>query len=184
MRWEALFRDLEGQLESADRADLASEVADRTRWEFAQLALADRLATAVGADLVVGLAVGEPLRGRLERVGPDWALLSVPGQPDAVVALAAVESLTGLPGLPLSSAPAGAVAGRLDLALALRVLARDRAPVRLSLRNGSTVVGTIDRVGADHVDVAEHALDEVRRTSEVRAVRTIPMAGIVVVRAG
>ena len=184
MRWEALFRDLEGQLESADQSDLAGEVADRTRWEVARVALAERLATAVGADLVVGLAAGEQVRGRLERVGPDWALFSVPGQPDAVVPLGAVESVTGLPGVPLSSAPGGAVTGRLDLALALRTLARDRAPVRLRLRSGGTVVGTIDRVGADYVEIAEHALDEARRAGEVRAVRTVAMTALVVVRAG
>ena len=49
VRWDELFRDLEGQVAAVEAADLAAEVADRTRRESALLTLADRARGSVGA---------------------------------------------------------------------------------------------------------------------------------------
>jgi len=50
---------------------------------------------------------------------------------------------------------------------------------------GSTaeVIGTIDRVGADFIEVAVHAAWEPRRAAAVRSVALVPLDAIVLVRA-
>jgi len=189
-RWEALFRDLEAQFEAAEAAELVAEVADRTRREIALVRLGDRLRAAVGADLTMSLSGGEVLRGTLVTAGPDWVLLGAGagpgGTPDArdtVVVLAAVQSVTGLGARFLPPQAEGRIAARLDVRHALRALARARVAVRVLLRDGAVVVGTLDRIGADHLDLAEHDPGEARRPGAVRRVRTVPLAALSAVRA-
>ena len=64
---------------------------------------------------------------------------------------------------------AGPVESRLTCARAAGI-ARDRSAARLHLVDGSDLDATLDRVGADFVEVAAHAPGEVRRRSEVRDV--------------
>lgn len=182
MRWESLFADLEGELAAADAAALDLEVRDRTRREVARLTLVDRLRPAVGLPVAVTVAGAGVLRGRLARVGPDWLLIEGPAGADVVVALAAVLGVTGLGAHSTTPGTAGAVASRLGLGYALRGLASRRVAVSVALVDGSTCAGTLDRVGADLVELAEHPPGEPRRTAEVRAVRAVPFAAIAVVR--
>ena len=56
--------------------------------------------------------------------------------------------------------------------------------MRLVLVDGSVLPGTIDRVGADHLDLAEHGRGELRRAAAVRQVRLVPLAALVAVRSG
>jgi len=76
----------------------------------------------------------------------------------------------------------GKVAARLDLGYALRGIARDRSAVSLVLVDGSTCAGTIDRVGADFIEVAEHPAAEARRAEAVIGVRTVPRTALAIVR--
>ncbi len=181
MRWERLFEDLEAQLSAAERAELAGEVADRTRREVARLRLVDRLRSAIGHPLSVSLRAGEPVSGRLSGVGPDWLLLEITGGREALVMLAALTGIHGLGARSAAPGSEGRVAARLGLRYALGGIARDRAPVALTLLDATTLTGTLDRVGADFVELAEHPLDEPRRRGDVLDVRTIPMGGISVV---
>jgi hypothetical protein len=104
------------------------------------------------------------------------------GAREVLVPLAAVLGVTGLGAATEAPGSEGEVGRRLDLRWALRGLVRSRSGVTLVLRDGSAVTGTLDRVGADHVDLAEHAHGEARRSTEVRQVRLVPLAAITLLR--
>ena len=181
MRWRDLFDDLEAQLEAAHAAELSAEVAERARREVALARLVDRLRPCLGSDLAVQVWGSGVVRGRLGDCGPDWLLVEEGGQRQVLVALSAVLGLTGV-GSRVAPSEDGAVARRLDLRWALRGLTRSRAGVCLVLTDGSSVSGTLDRVGADHLDLAEHGLGEARRAGAVRSVRLVPLPALALVR--
>lgn len=181
MRWQGLFDDLEAQFDAAQAAEVAGEVAERTRRETALLRLVDRLRAAEGAEVAVTLPGAGVLRGRLLDAGADWLLMEESGLREVLVPLAAVLGVTGLGGR--SAVPDDSpVAKRLDLRWALRGLARSRTGVALALLDGSVVTGTLDRVGADHLDLAEHGQGEARRAAAVRQVRLVPLAALALIR--
>lgn len=191
MRWEDLFRDLEAQLEAAETAELATEVAELRRVETARLRLVDRFRAAEGQRVVILVRGGSTVEGRLAGVGSDWVLVDAPGGGGsgvggaagaALVPAAAVVSVQGLSARSTSPGSEGQVASRLGLAHALRGVARDRSEVSVALVDGSALAGTVDRVGADFVELAEHPVGEPRRRGDVRRVRTVPFAAIAVVR--
>jgi hypothetical protein len=80
----------------------------------------------------------------------------------------------------LRPAPAPAVR-RYQFALALRELARRREPVRVQLVDGTAVSGTIEAVGSDYLELAEHDPAEARRRAAVRARRFIGFAAVAAV---
>ena len=184
MRWDDLFRDLEAQLEAAASAEQDAEVADRSRREAALLGLVDRARAAVGHPVVVRVLGAGPVDGTLTDVGSQWLLLADPAGREALVPLAAVVSVAGLRAWSGTPGSPGQVFVRLGLGSALRGIARDRAAVQAWLIDGSTVSGTVDRVGADFVEISEHATGELRRSGEVTGVRTVPFAGLALVRSG
>lgn len=181
MRWRALFEDLEAQFDAAQAAELVGEVAERFRRESALLRLADRLRAAQGAPVAVALPGAGVVRGQVLDAGVDWLLLEESGAREVLVPLAAVLGVTGLG--PRSAPPdESPVARRLDLRWALRGLARSRTGLALGLVDGSRVTGTLDRVAADHLDLAEHGLGEARRTGAVRQVRLVPLSALALLR--
>jgi hypothetical protein len=174
MRWERLFDDLEAQAEADERAGFEAELGDLVRAERGALTLADRLRAHVGCDLTWSLADGELLHGELLELGADWVLLRPPGA-DVVLPLAEV---IGIGGLSRSAVAETGLRRSLRLTLVLRGLARDRSAVVVFLPSGARLTGTIDRVGADHVDLAVHDLDQPRRAWTVSAVRCVPIAAV------
>lgn len=182
MRWDELFGDLEGRLEAAAAAETAAEVSDRLRRELALVGLVDRLRPLRGAR--VGLAVrgvGD-VRGVLREVGSTWLLLDEGPDHEVLVPCTAVLSVSGLTRASAVPGDEGRVVRRFGLSHVLRGLARDRSPVVITLVDGRTVSGTIDRVGADFIELAEHGLGEARRAREVHRVQAVAQAAIGVVR--
>src|SRR5438309_7889 len=184
VRWDRLFADLDAQLAAADAAELAGEVSDRTRREVSRLHLADRARYAIGAQVSVGLDAAGTASGRLEREGPGWWLLTGAAGIDQLVCTDAIAWVCGLPALSAAPGAQSVVEARLGLNYALRGIARDRSPVTVVLRDASSCAGTIDRVGADFLDLAEHAPGEPRRAGAVRSARSIALSAIAVVRSG
>ena len=181
-RWEGLFADLAAQAEAEERAELDAEVRDRTRREGG---LAAHRGPAPGRRRLHPRRARPRRRrvsGRLLDAGPDWLLLEEAGARDALV--------------PLGAGPGGAAgsarAAELGTGRARRparpALGPARAgprpaPLQVLLRDGAALTGTLDRVGADHVELAEHDAGEARRAG-VRAQRAAGAAhGLAVLRA-
>jgi hypothetical protein len=178
VRWDALFDDLEAQLDREAAVELAAEVAERSRAAWAATALADRVRAHVGAPVRLLLDGGHRVDGTCTDAATEWLAVDE-GASAALVPLAAVTAVSGL-GRPVAP-PAGQVLRRLGLGHALRALARDRAGVRLVTSAGE-LTGTVDRVAADHLDLAEHPAGEARRPDVVRSVLAVPFSALRVVR--
>jgi hypothetical protein len=182
VRWDAVFADLEAQAEALEIAERAAEVQDRVRAEVGELTVVDRLRPAVGTVRRLRTVDGLVCAGTLARVGPDWVLLEQDGDRELLVCLAAV---TGISGLGRQSAVPNSmdvVSSRLRLWFVLRRIARDRSPVSVRLADATALAATIDRVGADFVEVAVHPPGEARRVAAVRDVLVVPMTALVSVR--
>jgi hypothetical protein len=182
MRWERLFEDLEARLDEQERASLEGDVIDLIRAERGQITLADRLRAHVGESLTWSLGVGaasteeSSLEGELIDIGADWALVRA-GRGEMLLRLAALQSVVGL-SRAVAPEP-GEVARRLRITTILRRLAQDRATVSIRLATGERLEGTIDRVGADHLDLAVHPLDVARRPGRVIKVCSVLIQAIV-----
>ncbi|WP_395725197.1 hypothetical protein [Nakamurella sp.] len=193
MRWDRLFAELEGRFDQLADEQEAAERADRERVAIGAVTAIERLAGALNQQVRIGVTGGAVVAGALRAVGPDWLLVVEGGQRDCVVpwrAVAVVQGVTATTG----AAPSG-LDLRLDLRRALRGLARDRAPVQVALAGwtgggppatgggSGELIGTIDRVGADFIEVALHAAWEPRRAGAVRSVALVPLASVLLVRA-
>ncbi len=180
MRWQELFADLEAEASSLQRLDEGREIADRTRGELAQVGLLNRLRASVGGRLTVRVAGTGELTGRLERVGADWILIT--STDEVVIALSALMAVADLSSAAVSDSGVGVIASRLRLTSVLRAVARDRSAVRITMVDGSGLVGTLDRVGADFVDLAVHSLEEAPRPQHVRSRATVALASMAFLR--
>jgi hypothetical protein len=181
VRWDDLFADLEAQLEHNDDAELWAEVADRSRRELAAIALLDRACAHLGVELQLGVAGVGPVRGRLADAAEQWLLVEERPGHAVLVPVRACLWVVGL-GRGVEVPPGQSMRRRLGLGSALRSLAQQRLPLHLVLTDGSQVTGTIDRVHADHLDLAEHPADEPRRRGVVLGVRAVCFEAIAIVR--
>lgn len=182
-RWDQLVADLSARAEELDRQRRSGEVAERLRHEVGRLTAVDRLRTAAGGVIAVACEGDLTVRGVLVRVASDALLIQESAHRECLVPWARVLSIGGVPGL--FAVPADSpIADRLGLRVLLRAIARDRSAVQVVLRDGSMLAGTIDRVGADFLELAEHAAAEPRRRGAVRQVVIVPLGGLVAVRRG
>jgi hypothetical protein len=147
----AFLDDLEQQAQALYDADRASELADRSRSEYAAVTLVSRLMASVDEEVSLDVLGIGAVAGRLRRVGPDWCLVHGVAQ-DWVVRLAAVK---GVEGASVRSVPevAWSPVSRLGLGSALRRLADAAADCRLHAIDGTVYDGRLARVGADFAEV-------------------------------
>jgi hypothetical protein len=183
MRWQQLFADLQAQFDEEALAVERGELASRARAEIGAVRLVQRLQGAVGCSLSLAVQGAGQVGGVLVELGADWLLLHGDGGRQYLVAARAVRAVSGLGRATAAPEPEGVVRVRMDLRRALRGLARDRAPVQVVLDDGGVLTGTVDRVGADYVELAEHAADVPRRAEAVWGVHAVVIAAVAVVRA-
>ena len=193
MRWDHLFDDLEGQLErelTAEEQDLGIE---EERLRLGRLSVRDRVAALHEAGHPIGLTLttGERLVADVDTLGRDWFSATVAEgavrSARCLVPLASIASLVLAPGqvepslVPVRDARAEAsLSMRLGLPFVLRDLCRRRWALDLVV-GATTLHGTIDRVGRDHLDLAMHEPGSARRNTAVREVRVVPLKEIVLV---
>lgn len=188
MRWEDLFADLDARFEELADEQMWAELADRQRVAIGQTRMMQRFAGAIGVGVRVRTAAGQVVSGRMAQVGPDWLLLDQAAGRELLIAtrwITAVEGVVRATALPPSD-----VERRIDLRLTLRGIARDRSPVTVTVPGasagqpdtGTELAGTIDRVGRDFVELAQHAPWEPRRSADVRSVALVPLDAVILVR--
>jgi hypothetical protein len=182
MRWQQLFDDLQSQFEAEEAAAERAESASRARAEVGAVRLVERLAGAHGFPVGLGLGGAGQVAGVLAGIGPDWVLIEDDQGREQLVALVAVRTVAGLGRRTAAPERAGTVRARLDLRWALRGRVRDRSAVQLVLDDGATLTGTLDRVGADYVELAVHPADAPRRSESVQEVRAVVIGAVAVVR--
>jgi hypothetical protein len=155
VQWQLLFDDLESQFAAAQAEQARAVRSDLVRAERATVRLADRLRASVGLPLrvQVGDLAAERdavVDGDLVDAGEGWLLVADLRFRQTLVPLAAVKAVAGL--APHVAPPEGPMRRGLGLTHALRALARDRVEVQVCTAE-RTLVGRIDHVGADHMDV-------------------------------
>jgi len=197
MRWDDLFDDLESQLEQELGAEEGDLLAEEERLRLGRLTLRDRLIAMSRAgdgtpdQLKLAMRDGSVVTVAVGSIGRDWLVGELVGarRGSCVVPLAAVAAL-----LPSSEQlarsmtvePAGespvSLSARLGLAFVLRDLCRRRAAVDVSTASSERLHGTIDRVGRDHLDLAEHEPGVPRRAASVGRIRILPFGELHLVR--
>ena len=193
MRWDRFFDDLEGQLASEWEAERAALDTEAERLRLSRVALHERLSLLTGRDaaatvISVELSDDTTLRATVTGIGADWvALHPAEGRPGAVVVRFAGIVGIGMPHHDLlrSARPApsrSALAERLTFGFVLRDLVRRRAGVAVHLTTGRVLTGTIDRAGADHLDLALHDPGTPRRADAIAGHRIVPFSAVAWVR--
>jgi hypothetical protein len=142
-RWDALFADLEGELDGEQARDLDAEVRDRAQVEHARLTLADRLTAQAGTHVAVTTNGAGVLRGRLTGAARDWLMVG-----DTLVPRLAILGVSGLGDG--ATEPEGRPRAPRTIAAVLRGM---EGPVTCVFTDGRTVTATVERVGKDHVDL-------------------------------
>jgi hypothetical protein len=157
------------------------------------VAMRDRLGQLMNRDRAAAaptfeLADGALLAAEVSGLGADWvALEPVEGRTGAVIAPLGSIACIGMPHADIlrTARPAAArssLTDRLTLGFVLRDLVRRRTAVSLHLTAGRVLPGTIDRAGADHLDLAVHEPGSARRADAVTGYRIVPFAAIAWIR--
>jgi len=195
VRWDRFFDDLEDQLASEWEAERAALDTEAERLRLSRVQLSERLtllAARDGASPTVAsfdLADGATVRASVTGVGADWVALALADGPGgAVVVPFASIGAVGLPHADLlrtarPAPPRSPLADRLTFGFVLRDLVRRRAGVAVHLVSGRVLTGTIDRAGADHLDLAVHDQGAPRRADAVSGYRLVPFAAVAWIRA-
>ena len=204
MRWDDLFDDLESQLEQELGAEDVDLLAEEERLRLGRLTLRDRLlamtrpgegAAACTDELRLALRDRQLASVAVGSIGRDWLVgeLRGPRRGSCLVPLDAIASV--LPttdqlarslgveaGFATPSSGPVSISARLGLSFVLRDLCRRRAALELCTASEERLHGTIDRVGRDHIDLAEHEVGVPRRAAAVTRIRMLPLKQLVLLK--
>lgn len=193
MRWERFFDDLEDQLASEWEAERAALDTEAERLRLSRVVLRERLAALAKRDRATSSPTfeftdGTILAAEVSGVGADWVGLEpATGRQGAVIAPLSSIASVGMPHPDLlrSARPEetrSPLADRMTFGYALRDLVRRRTAVAVHLTNGKALSGTIDRAGADHLDIALHESGVPRRADAVTGFRVVAFTAVAWVR--
>lgn len=175
-----VFDELEAEFEAGLRSEADQETVAALRAGIGETVLWEQLARRAGS-LVVARAGARRFRGVVLASYPEFLVLQDGDGTEHLVRHGPATSVA-LPPEPAALQPVPPPAARRHrLSLALRELARRREPVRVELLDGERVDGTIEAVGADYLEVAEHHPGEARRRTAVKARRFVGFAAVVAV---
>jgi hypothetical protein len=175
-----LFEELEAEFDAGLRREAEQEAMAAVRAELGETLLWEQLARRIGSPTVVR-AGNRSFRGTAVASYPEFLALRAADGAEHLIRYGPAVSFA-LPAEPPQLRPTPAAATRrYRFTLALRELARRREPVRIELADATTVDGTIEAVGSDYLEVAEHDPGEARRRAAVRARRFVDVAAVVAV---
>ena len=175
-RFDNLLAGILAEAEAADAAALDADIAEVERAVRAEARLLDRLRAQrrVALDIVgMGTLVGD-----VAVVGRDVVVLAADDGDWAVPIWGIAAVIDPAPGVLVAQRPSE----RLGLTAIARSWARQRCSVRVVRINAVPLDGTLDAVGADHLDLAEHDPGEPRRPESVRRLATIPLGNVAAIR--
>jgi hypothetical protein len=182
-----VFDELEAEFEAGLRREAEQETKAAVRAEVGGTVLWEQLARRIGSEARVS-AGPRAFRGGVVASYPEFLVLHAADGVEHLIRYGPTVSV-GLPAEPPALRPAlpalrpapSAATRRYHFALALRELTRRREPVRIELVDGTRCDGTIEAVGSDYLEVAEHDLGEARRRVAVRARRFVGFAAVLAV---
>lgn len=175
-RFDELFAGLAAQADAERAADDDIAVAEVERAAWSEVALIDRMRAVTTA--VIEVVDHGPVGGEVTEVGRDTVILSA-DDGEWVIPMWGIAAVIGT-GERVESPTR--VAGRLGFAAVARQWSQERSVVRVIRRGGPPLDGTIDRVGVDHLDLAEHDPGVPRRPAEVRRTLALPLTAISALR--
>jgi hypothetical protein len=177
---QRVFDELEAEFDAGLRREAEQEAVAAVRAELGSTVLWEQLARRVGSDAVV-LAGARSFRGATVASYPEFLVVRADDGAEHLIRHGPAVSVA-LPAEPPTLRPTpNPATRRYQFALALRELARRREPVRVELADGTSCDGTIEAVGSDYLELAEHDLGEARRRPAVRARRFVGFPAVVAV---
>jgi hypothetical protein len=193
VRWDRFFEDLQDQFDAEWEAERAVLDTEAERLRLSRVALRERLselgrttdadAPALAWDLLGDVSIS----ARVSVVGADWVGVETSADRSGVIPLGSIGAIgLGHADLLRSARPRvverATLTERMTLGFVLRDLVRRRTPVTVTTISGRGLTGTIDRAGADHLDLALHDPGSPRRADAVHGHRLVPFAAVSWVR--
>ena len=175
-RFDDLLAGILAEAEAAEAASMDADIAEVERAARAESRLLDRLRGQRQAS--VEIAGGGQVTGLIAAVGRDVVVLAA-DDGDWVIPAWGVAAVIELGG---GAREAASPSERLGFASVARAWARQRSVVRVLRMGAGPLDGTIDAVGADHLDLAEHDPGEPRRVEAVRRRVTVPLGAVAALR--
>ena len=175
-----VFDELEAEFEAGLRLEAEQESIAAVRAELGATVLWEQLARRVGMETVVR-AGPRTFNGTIVASYPEFLVVRTADGAEQLIRLGPAVSIALAPESPSLRPTPDAATRRYQFGLALRELARRREPVRVLLGDASSCDGTIEAVGSDYLEIAEHDLGEARRRGAVRARRFVAFAAVVAV---
>ncbi|QEW00575.1 hypothetical protein F6J84_11040 [Microbacterium caowuchunii] len=188
MRWDRFFEDLQDQFDAEWEAERAILDTEGERLRLAKVGLRERLVElgrgdpAARAEVWFELRDDSTVTGHVSAVGADWVGVESAGR-TGIIPVGSIAAIGLDHADMLRSARPGpdgrpSLTERMTLGFVLRDLVRRRVPVTVLTAHGRALTGTIDRAGADHLDLALHDPGSPRRAEAVRGHRLVPFAAV------